>query len=162
MGEMKQTPDVMLTRVLFELGAGDKPTAFAIYEGFKKEVFADEQEKAFYLARAAEALDLRAGSYFLLPAGCGRRLVPARNRQAERSCWRCRVICKLQRNTLASLRNSPDPAVVEQSWLLEARLFQQFGTSREALQSLDQALVELDTSIPIRYAHIAGGRIGSD
>ncbi len=47
----------------------------------------------------------------------------------------------------------PDPAVVEQSWLLEARLFQQFGTSREALQSLDQALVELETSIPIRYAH---------
>ncbi len=57
------------------------------------------------------------------------------------------------RSTLAGLRDLPDPAIVEQSWLLEARLFQQFGTSEEALQSLDRALVDLDTSIPIRYAH---------
>jgi tetratricopeptide (TPR) repeat protein len=150
--EMKQTPDVMLTRVLFELGAGDKPTAFAIYEAFKKEVFEDEQEKTFYLARAAEALELRqeAISYYQQIED-GELFLPATARQAELLAMSGDL--QAARKTLAGLRSLPDPAIVEQSWLLEARLFQQFGTSEEALQSLDQALVDLDTSIPVRYAH---------
>lgn len=150
--EMKQTPDVMLTRVLFELGAGDKPTAFAIYESFKKAAFEDEHEKAFYLARAAEALELKqeAISYYQQIEE-GELFLPAMARQAELLA----MSGDLQgaAKILAGLRSLPDPAIVEQSWLLEARLYQQFGTSREALQSLDRALVELDTSIPIRYAH---------
>jgi tetratricopeptide (TPR) repeat protein len=150
--EMKQTPDVMLTRLLFELAAGDKTAAFTVYEAFKKEAFEDEQEKTFYLARAAEALDLRQEAIsFYQQIEEGELYLPAIARQAELLAMAGDL--QAAKKTLAVLRGLPDPAIVEQSWLLEARLFQQFGTREEALQSLDQALVALDTSIPIRYAH---------
>jgi Flp pilus assembly protein TadD len=81
----------------------------------------------------------------------GELFLPAVARQAELMA----MLGDLQgaKSTLSVLRSSSDPAILEQSWLLEARLFQQFGTSTDALKSLDQAIVALDTSIQIRYAH---------
>lgn len=150
--EMKQTPDVMLTRILFELGAGNKPAAFAIYEEFQQRDFEDEQVKAFYLAQAAEALDMKQEAIaYYKDITEGELFLPATVRQAELAA----MLGDLQgaRNTLSVLRSSTDPAIVEQSWLLEARLLQQFGNSNDALKSLDQAIIALDTSIAIRYAH---------
>ena len=150
--EMKQTPDVMLTRILFELGAGNKPAAFAIYEEFQQQAFEDEQVKAFYLAQAAEALDLKQEAIaYYKEIKEGELFLPATVRQAELTA----MLGDLQgaKSTLSVLRSSTDPAIVEQSWLMEARLLQQFGTSNDALKSLDQAIVALDTSIAIRYAH---------
>jgi tetratricopeptide (TPR) repeat protein len=42
---------------------------------------------------------------------------------------------------------------VEQSWLTEARIFQQTGDREGALRTLDQALEQFGSSVPIRYAH---------
>lgn len=152
MTDMKQTPDVMLTRILFELSAGEKSAAIAIYEEFQQMTFGDDQMKAFYLAQAAEGLGLKQEAIAYYQAiHEGELFLAATARRAE-------LMAALgdlpgSRNALALLRSSSDPAIVEQSWLLEAQLLQQYGTSEEALSSLDQAKAALDSSIPIRYAH---------
>ncbi len=152
LGEMKQTPDVMLTRVLFELSAGEQPAAFAIYQEFQQETFEDEQMKAFYLGQAAEGLDLKQEAIaYYQSIQEGEIFLAATARRAELMAG----LGDLQgsRSALALLRSTTDPAILEQSWLLEARLLQQYGTGEEALRSLDQAMASLGTSIPIRYAH---------
>jgi tetratricopeptide (TPR) repeat protein len=150
--EMKQTPDVMLTRVLFEHSADSREAALALYEQFKTMEFEDGDEKAYYLAQAAESLDLlqdainyygeiHDGGYF--PAATSRR--------AELMA----TLGDLEgaKSTLQALRLQSDPLVVEQSWLTEARILQQAGDLQGALQSLDGALEKFGTSVPIRYSH---------
>ena len=57
------------------------------------------------------------------------------------------------RNALALLRGQQDPAVIEQSWMTEARILQLSGDLEGALSVLDEALEQFATSIPLRYAH---------
>jgi len=150
--EMKQTPDVMLTRVLFELSAEGPEAARVLYDQFKDMTFDDAQQKAFYLGEAAEALDLlpdaidfygqiQDGDYF--PAATARRAeLLAAQGDLEGA-----------KKALQTLRLQSDPAILEQAWLTEARVLQQVGDLEGALQSLDTALEQFATSVPIRYAH---------
>jgi len=150
--EMTQTPDVMLTRILFELSANDPPAAFGLYEEFKEMTFPDPDEKAFFLAQAAESLDLLQDAIdFYLQVKQGEYYLPSTARRAELMAMQGDVDGALA--TLAELRINADPAIVEQSWLTEARIFQQAGENERALQALDSALEQFSTSEPIRYAH---------
>jgi len=150
--EMKQTPDVMLSRLLFELSASGPDAALELYEQFKEMSFEDPQEKAFYQAQAAESLDLiqdaidfygqiQDGDYFL----------QATVRRAELMGMQGDL--EGAKNTLNVLRLQSDVAVVEQAWLAEGRILQQAGDLAGALESLDRGLEQFDKSVPIHYAH---------
>lgn len=152
LAEMIQTPDVMLTRILFELSAKDLAAARALYSEFGEMDFEDPQTKAFFQAQAAEALQLDGdaidlygqiseGDYFLQAASSRAELM-AQQGDLEGA-----------RTSLAQLRLQADPAVVEQSWMTEARILQLSRDLEGALDVLDEALEQFATSIPIRYAH---------
>ena len=149
--EMKQTPDVMLTRLLFELSASGPDAALALYEQFKDMSFEDPQEKAFYQAQAAEALDLiqdaidfygqiQDGDYFLQSAVRRAELMGTKGDLDG------------AKNTLNALRLQSDTEIVEQSWLAEGRILQQAGDLEGALKSLEMGLEQFGMSVPIHYA----------
>ena len=150
--EMVQTPDVMLTRILFELGAKKPDAALALYEEFQAMSFDDPRVKAFYLAQAAESLDKMPDAIaFYGEVTEGELFLPAASRRAELLAREGDMTGA--KNSLAKLRLQADPVVVEQSWLTEASILQQAGDIDGALLSLDKALEQFGTSIPIRYSH---------
>ncbi|MGH8033699.1 MAG: tetratricopeptide repeat protein, partial [Lysobacterales bacterium] len=114
-----QTPDVMLTRILFELGSKHVQAAFALYSEFQEMSFADARKKAFYLAQAAESLDrLQDALGFYEQVDEGEFYIPATARRAELMAMSGDL--DGAEKTLATLRLNPDPTVVEQAWLAEA------------------------------------------
>jgi tetratricopeptide (TPR) repeat protein len=148
---MEQSPDVLLSRILFELSADDKAAALQIYEDFKLLDFEDEFEKAFYLGQSADALGLpeeaiatfariTKGQYFLAAAA----------RTAELQAQMGDI--PAARDTLEILRAQPDDSVVEQAWLTEAQILQQAGQDQEAIAVLDQALDRFPQSVALRYS----------
>ncbi len=151
MREMDQTPDVLLSRILFELSAENKPAALSIYEEFKLLEFEDSNEKSFYLGQSADALGLpqdaiknfaniMRGKYFLAAAA----------RTAELQAQMGDL--EGARKTLAVLRRQPDDTVIEQSWLTEAQLLQQAGLPEEAIAVLNAALQQFNQSVSLRYS----------
>lgn len=152
MREMTQTPDVMLSRILFELTANQVKEAFSLYEELRGMSFEDPQEKAFFQAQAAESLDLlRDAIDFYGQIHDGELFLQATSRRAELMAMQGDM--EGAKNTLRVLREQSDPAVVEQSWLTEARILQQAHDTEGALQSLDLALEQFGASVSIRYAH---------
>jgi len=151
MREMHQTPDVQLSRILFELSTENRAAALVIYEEFKVLEFESDFEKAFYLGQSADALGLyqeaidsfatiKRGQYFLA----------AMARTAELQAQLGDV--EAARQTLAILRSQPDDTVIEQSWLTEAQILQQAGRSDEAIAVLDEALQQFSQSTSLRYS----------
>ncbi|MDZ4731446.1 MAG: tetratricopeptide repeat protein [Xanthomonadales bacterium] len=148
---MDQTPDILLTRILFELSGKDRPAALEIYQEFKVMDFENSNEKAFYLGQSADALGLyqeaidsfaniRRGQFFLA----------AMARTAELKAQLGDI--EGARETLAILRRQPDDTVIEQSWLTEAQILQQAGQSDAAIEVLDQALLQFTHSTALRYS----------
>ena len=149
---MVQTPDVMLTRILFELSARQPEAALQLYNEFRTMEFDDPQERAYYLGRAAEALNLLQEAIdFYIEVESGENYLDATARRAELMALSGDI--QGAKNTLAELRLDADPAVAEQTWLTEARILQRAGDREGALQSLDLALEQFGVSISIRYAH---------
>ncbi len=152
MREMAQAPDVMLSRILFELSANEVQAAFSLYEEFRGMSFEDPREKAFFQAQAAESLDLLQDAIdFYGQIQDGEWFLQATARRAELMAMQGDM--EGAKNTLRVLREQSDPAVVEQSWLTEARILQQAHDREGALQSLDLALEQFGMSVSIRYAH---------
>lgn len=148
---MDQTPDVLLSRILFELSSEHEPAALSIYEEFKTLDFEDGNEKSFYQGQSADALGLpqdaienfaniKRGKYFLA----------ATARTAELQAQMGNL--EGARKTLAVLRHQPDDTVIEQSWLTEAQFLQQAGQSEEAIAVLDAALQQFNQSLSLRYS----------
>ena len=149
--DMTQTPDVMLTRILFELSAKQPAAASSLFEEFRGMSFEDPQEKAFYQAQAAEALDLPLEAIRFYSQIVDGELFPqAAARRAELMALQGDVDGAV--NILRELRLQSDAAVVEQAWLTEARIWQQAGNREAALQSLELALEQMGQSVPLRYA----------
>jgi len=152
MRKMPQTPDVMLSRILFELAAKDHPAAEKLFAEFKEMSFADLEEKVFYLAQSAEALGhLQQAMVYYGEVESGDRAVAAAIRIAELKAMEGDI--PAARRELASLRTRPSPVIIEESWLAEARILREVGRQEEALQVLGQALGEMPRSIPILYSH---------
>ena len=152
LAQMIQTPDVMLTRILFELSAKDQAAANSLYSKFGEMEFEDAQTKAFFQAQSAEALNLDrdAIEYYSQITG-GQYFLQAASRRAELLAQAGDI--EGARSSLATLRLQSDPAIVEQSWMTEARIVQLSGDTEGALEILDEALKQFQTSIPVRYAH---------
>lgn len=147
---MDQTPDVMLSRILFELSAKDRPAAEKLFSQFEAMDFEDPQEKAFFLAQAAEALGNRQQAISqYIQVTTGDRALAASIRTAELMALEGDVVTA--RENLDRLRSSDNPLVIEESWLAEARILREFGRNEEAFQVLDAAIANLPGSNSILY-----------
>ncbi len=150
MREMPQTPDVMLSRILFELAANDRPAAEKLFTRFEQMAFDDTQEKTFYLAQAAEALGFIDQAIELYGAvSDGDRGIASVIRIAELRAIGGDV--DAARQDLAALRKGASPVILEEIWLAEARILREAGRREEALQVLGEALSSLPGSIAILY-----------
>ena len=152
MQNMEQTPDVMLTRVLFEISANDPEAAHTLFVAFAEMEFDDASEKNYYLAQGAEALgDLQQAIRLYGQVDSGEHALPAAVRSAELMAREDDLPGAL--DALAALRQADDIIAVEESWLAEARILREAGNNEAAMQSLGEALKELVHSMPIRYSH---------
>lgn len=152
MREMPQSPDVMLSRILFELTARNREGAMALLNEFETMEFEDPDEKAFYQAQAAEALALRrqAIQYYDRVQN-GERVLAASLRSAELTWLEGDEVAA--RNALEEIRAQPSELAIEQSWLTEARILREAGNRDEAFEVLDLAVMQLPASIPLLYSH---------
>lgn len=148
---MQQTPDVMLSRVLFELAAKNRSGAEALFNEFGTLQWADASEKAFYQAQAAEALGMsRQAIAFYAQVTEGDRVLASALRRAELIALDGDMAAA--RAELEKMREGPDVVTVEQSWLTEARILRDTGDREAAFDVLDQAASKLPTSVPVLYS----------
>jgi len=151
MREMDQIPDVLLSRILFELSAQNRPAALSLYEEFKSLEFEDSREKWFYLGQSADALGLPQDAIgYFANITRGKYFLAATARTAELQAQMGDL--EGARKTLAVLRLQPDDAVIEQSWLTEAQFLQQAGQPQEAIAVLGAALQQFSQSESLRYS----------
>lgn len=149
---MEQLPDVLLSRVLFEITAKEPDRAKAVYREFETLEASDPNEKAYYQAQAAEAIGEPEEAISLYATvGEGDYLSVAGLRRAE-------LIADSgdlpgARLALAELREAGDDQLSEQAWLTEARLLREDEQNQEAFQALGRAIEEFGYSVPIRYSH---------
>jgi tetratricopeptide (TPR) repeat protein len=152
MKEMPQMPDVMLSRILFELAAKDRPAAEKLFAEFEEMNFSDPQEKAFYQAQSAEALSYQQQAITLYgEVKSGDRALASAIRIAELKALQGDI--PAARRELTRLRNQPNPVIVEESWLAEARILREVGRRKESFQVLGEAMRNMPKSIPILYSH---------
>ena len=152
MEEIPQTPDVMLSRILFEISAGKTEAAEQLFRDFSDMKFEDPLEKAFYEAQAAQALgkvQLAIELYGLIKSG--ERALVSGIRRAELMAREGEVM--VARQELAQMRLQTSETFVEESWLAEARIMRELDELEEALEVLDLALDQLPGSVPLRYSH---------
>jgi tetratricopeptide (TPR) repeat protein len=150
--EMPQSPDVMLSRILFELAAKNRTAAEKLFAEFDEMDFADPEEKVFYQAQSAEALGYLQQAIVLYgEVKSGDRSLAASIRIAELKAMEGDI--PAARRELARLRTQPSPVIIEESWLAEARILREAGRQEEAFQVLGQALGDIPRSVPILYSH---------
>jgi tetratricopeptide (TPR) repeat protein len=150
MREMEQTPDVYLSRILFELAASERAAAEELFKVFDAMEYEDLVEKSFYQAQAAEALGYwqRAIDLYGMVEG-GERALASALRRAELLAQQGNM--QQARSELAELRLEPSELAVEESWLAEARILREAGDRDQAFRVLDQAVQEMPRSVPILY-----------
>jgi tetratricopeptide (TPR) repeat protein len=152
MAGMKQTPDVMLSRIKFEINAFDRNRAKELLLEFGNMDFNDSQEAVFYEAQAAEALEMNSRAIELYgEVESGGYELAAGIRRVELMAGEGDVAGA--RLELAQMREQQSELVVEESWIAEARIVRETGDRKTALEILGKALEQLPDSIPIRYSH---------
>jgi tetratricopeptide (TPR) repeat protein len=152
MREMSQSPDVMLSRILFELAAKDRPAAEKLFAEFEEMDFDDPQQKVFNQAQSAEALGhIQQAIVLYGEVKSGDQATAAAIRIAELKAIEGDV--PAARRELARLRTQSNPVIVEESWLAEARILREVGSKEESFQVLGEALSDMPESIPILYSH---------
>ena len=150
MQDMPQAPDVMLSRILFELAAKDRAAAEKLFSKFEQMDFDDSQDKTFYLAQSAEALGFIPQAIELYGQVTeGDRAMASVIRVAELKAIEGDV--PAARRDLAELRKNASPIILEESWLAEARILREAGLREESLQVLGEALASVPGSIAILY-----------
>ncbi len=152
MEEMPQAPDVMLSRILFELAAENRVAAEKLFAEFQQMDFPDQEEKIFYQAQSAEALGHTQQAIALYSeVKSGDRALAAVIRIAELRALDGDI--PAARRELARLREQTSPAIVEESWLAEARILREAGLREESFAVLAEAMTDMPRSITILYTH---------
>ncbi len=150
--DMPQTPDVMLSRILFELSTKNQPGAEKLFTEFGEMDFDDSQEKVFYQAQAAEALGyFDQAIAFYGEVTSGDRAMAAAIRIAELKAVGGDL--EAARKELADLRANGNPAIMEESWLAEARILREANLKEESFEILDAAISSMPGSMAILYTH---------
>lgn len=149
--DMEQTPDVKLSRVLFELAANNRLGAEAAYTELNLLDWPDPSEKAFYQAQCAEALGLvqRAIAYYGQVTD-GDRVLASRLRRAELIALEGDL--DAARALLAQMRAEGDSGLQEQAWLTEARILREADERLMALDVLEDAVSARPGSVTILYS----------
>jgi len=151
MSGIPESPEVMLSRILFELSAQNRVEAERLFEAFDAVGRDDPDTQAFYRAQAAEALGRTQQAIVLYgQVGDGEHAVTAALRQAELLGQEGDL--DAARASLDAIRRGGDPAAVEQAWLTEARVLREAGLREEALAALDTAVARLPASINLLYS----------
>ena len=149
---MDQSPDVLLSRILFEITAKQPETARQVYLEFEDLDWPDANEKAYFQGQSAEAVgEMQAAIDLYGQIDQGHYLTAAGIRRAELVAQSGDVA--LARQALAEMRELGDEQASEQAWLAEARLLRDDEQVQEAFQTLGLALEEFGYSVPIRYSH---------
>lgn len=152
MRDMPQAPDVMLSRILFELRAKDRQAADKLYAQFGQMEFADPQDKVFFQAQAAEALGyFKQAIEYYAQVETGDRALASAIRIAELRAMEGDI--PAARAELRRLREEDTPLIVEESWLAEARILREANRREESFEVLDEALASMPDSIAILYSH---------
>lgn len=152
MQSMDQTPDVLLSRVLFEITAEQTENARQVYAEFETLPTEDRNEKLYYQGQAAEAIGEPAEAIGLYSAiSEGPYFVPAAVRRAELMANEGDIDGALE--SLAAVRQRGNPQESEQAWLAEGRLLRESGQVQAAFDALGRALEDFGNSVPIRYSH---------
>jgi tetratricopeptide (TPR) repeat protein len=152
MAKMKQTPDVMLSRIKFEISAFDRDRAEELFLEFGGMEFENPQEAVFNRAQAAEALEMNSRAIELYgEVESGDYALAAGIRRVELMASEGDVAGA--RLELAQMRVQQSELIVEESWIAEARIVREAGDRKTALEILGKALEQLPDSIPIRYSH---------
>lgn len=148
--EMNQTPDVKLSRVLFELSAQNRAGAEAAYDELNAMDWPDRSEIAFYQAQAAEALGLpiQAIAYYAEVTE-GSRALASRLRRAELIALEGDM--PAARAALAQMRADGDAEQQEQAWLTEARILREANERVLAFDVLDEAVAARPGSVALLY-----------
>lgn len=150
MQDMPQSPDVILSRILFELAAKNRSGAEELFNEFAGFEWDDASEKAFYQAQAAEALGMsRQAIAYYATVTTGERVLASSLRRAELIALDGDM--DMARSELAKLRESTDQRTREQSWLTEARILREAGEREEAFDVLDRAASRFPASVPVLY-----------
>jgi tetratricopeptide (TPR) repeat protein len=149
--EMNQTPDVKLSRVLFELATGNRLGAETAYGELTTMDWPDRSEKAFYEAQAAEALGLREQAIqYYAEVTEGNRALASRLRRAELIALEGDM--PAARAALAQLRAEGDDEQQEQAWLTEARILREADERLLAFDVLDEAVAARPGSVALLYS----------
>lgn len=152
MESMEQTPDVLLSRVLFEITANEPEKAKAVYSEFETLPTQDLNEKNYYQGQAAESIGEPGEAIELYSAiGQSPYFVPAAVRRADLMADAGDVEGALE--SLAAVRQRGNPQESEQAWLAEGRILREAGRVDAAYEALGQALEDFGYSVPIRYSH---------
>ncbi len=151
MAGMKQVPDVMLSRILFEISAEEPGTAEELFQEFSRMEFSDPNQAAFFQAQAAEALGKtdEAISYYG-SVDSGAYALDAAIRRAEMLASEGHL--DQARQELDDLRHDGDRAAMEQSWLTESQLLRGSGELSEARSLLGDALEQFPQSVALLYS----------
>lgn len=151
MEEMPQAPDVMLSRILFELTVKNRSGAEALFNEFASMEWDDEFEKAYYQAQSAEALGMsRQAIAFYAQVTEGDRALASALRRAELIALDGDM--PAARAELEKMREASDRTTVEQSWLAEARILREAGDREASFEVLDRAVAALPGSVPLLYS----------
>ena len=151
MAEMTQTPDVFLSRILFEVAAKNRAEAELLFDRLADADWPDASEKAFYQAQAAEALGMsrQAIAYYALVVE-GERALASALRRAELIALDGDMA--RARAELARMRETGDARTIEQSWLTEARILRESGDREAAFEVMSEAVTRRPASVAILYS----------
>jgi tetratricopeptide (TPR) repeat protein len=151
MQALPRAPDVMLSRVLFELAANNRLEAERLYDEFGGLNATDPDAQAWFRGQAAEALgwpDRAIDDYAAVTAGEYRLTAALRRAELLGRAGQLDAA----RAVLAVVRDSDDAQAVEQSWLTEASVLRETGDREAAYAVLTEAVDRLPESIAIRYS----------
>ena len=152
MDSMTQTPDVLLSRILFETAAEQPEAALELYGELAALDYRDKNEKAYFQGRAAEVVGKPEDAIEAYGSvSSGDNLIAAGIRRAQLIAEQGDI--EAAREELADLRTRGDDALAEQSWLAEGQLLRADGRLQEAFEVLGLALEAYSWSTPIRYSH---------
>ena len=122
----------------------------SLFEEFDAMDFDDPEEKAYFQAQAAEALEYRPRAIELYGRiKTGERALGASIRRAE--LLALDGYMDRARSELRDLRLQADELTIEESWLAEARILREADDREQAFRILDEAVQQLPHSIPVLY-----------
>jgi tetratricopeptide (TPR) repeat protein len=149
LAQLADTPDMRFARIIFALDAGDRANAELLYAGFAGNQYAGMPNAAFQAAQSAELLEYPREAIDWYKQVEGEQSMRATMRRSF-------LLADLgdieeARKLLVQLRMQTDSNVRSQSYQAEAQILQDAGRRDEAIQVLNDALVDIPDDIPLRY-----------